>query len=124
MRRRQWIVAVAILAAGCSSSTKSSKSTKTTKSSRPGASRSKSGRSTGRQKMNSGPQGFSNVLVPAYIEDLKSGPVDKKVAAARELGNMGATAKDALPVLEKLASDANPQVSSAAKSAVAAIKKR
>ena len=117
MRRRHWIMAVALLAAGCSSSTKSSKSTKAKKSSKSGASRPRSsGKLTGRQKMNSGPQGFGNVLIPAYIEDLKSGTTDKKVAAARELGNMGAAAKDALPVLEQLASDKNPQVSAAAKS--------
>lgn len=125
MRRRHWLVAVALLAAGCSSSTKSSKSTKAKKSSKSGASRPRSsGKLTGRQKMNSGPQGFGNVLIPAYIEDLKTGTTDKKVAAARELGNMGAAAKDALPVLEQLASDKNPQVSAAAKSAVTAIKKR
>lgn len=108
MRRRHWLAAVVLLATGCSSAT----------------TKKKSGGLSGRKKMNRGPQGFGNVLVPAYIEDLKTGSADKKVTAARELGNMGSNAKAALPVLEKLATDKNPQVSAAAKSAVAAIRKR
>lgn len=127
MRRRHWIVAVTLLAAGCSSSAKpKKKSGNVTGRQKSGnvTGRQKSGKMTGRQKMNSGPQGFGNVLVPAYIEDLKTGSDDKKATAAKELGNMGSSAKEALPVLEKLASDKNPKVSAAAKSAVAAIKKR
>lgn len=114
MRRRHWFAAVALLAAGCSSSS----GTRTKKKSR------KSGSLTGRQRMNSGPQGFSNMLLPSYIEDLKSGSTDKKITAARELGNMGPGAKSALPALEKLAADKNPQVRAAAKSATASIKSR
>lgn len=109
MRRRHWIIAVALLATGCSSSAKTKK---------------KSGKLSGRQKMNRGPQGFGNVLVPEYIKDLKTGPADKQITAAQELGNMGAAAKDALPVLEKLAADKNSKVSAAAKAAATAIKKR
>ena len=108
MRRRRWLVAVALLAAGCSSSTK----------------KKKSGKMTGRQRMNRGPQGFGDVLVPAYIEDLKTGPAAKQIAAAQELANMGSNARAALPALEKLAADRNPKVSAAAKAAVTAIKKR
>ena len=110
MRRRRWLVAVALLAAGCSSSTPTKKK--------------KSGKLSSRQRMNRGPQGFGDVLVTAYIEDLKTGPATKQIAAAQELGNMGSGAKAALPVLEKLASDSNPKVSAAAKAAVTAIKKR
>jgi len=111
MRRRHWLAAIALLAAGCSSST----GTKRKK---------KSGKISGRQRMNQGPQGFANVLVPSYIEDLKTGSAAKKITAARELGNMGPNAKSALPALEKLAADKNPDVKAAAKSAVAAIKAR
>ena len=110
MRRRHWLAAIALLAAGCSSSTAAKKK--------------KSGKLSGRQRMNSGPQGFGNVLIPAYIADLKTGTTEKKITAAQELGNMGPRAKEALPALEKLVSDRNPKVSGAAKAAVAAIKKR
>ena len=110
MRRRHLLVALALLVTGCSSA---------------GGKKRKSGKaSSGRQKMNRGPQGFGNVLVPAYIDDLKTGSAEKKITAAQELANMGSGAKDALPVLEKLVADKNPKVSAAAKSAVAAIRKR
>lgn len=111
MRRRHWLAAVALLAAGCSSSSSGTK-------------KKKSGRVSGRQRMNSGPQGFGNVLIPAYIDDLKTGSADKKITACQELGNMGSRAKEALPALEKLVADKNPKVSGAARAAVAAIKKR
>ena len=107
MRRRHWLAAVALIAVGCSSSTR----------------KKKSGKLSGRQRMNRGPQGFGNVLVTAYIDDLKNGSTEKKIAAANELSNMGAGAKSALPVLEKLTGDKNQKVSAAAKAAVAAIKK-
>ena len=110
MRRRHWLAAVALLAAGCSSSSSGKKK--------------KSGRVSGRQRMNSGPQGFGNVLIPAYIDDLKTGSADKKITACQELGNMGSRAKEALPALERLVADKNPKVSGAARAAVAAIKKR
>ncbi|MFM7107101.1 MAG: hypothetical protein ACKOZU_00570 [Planctomycetaceae bacterium] len=112
MRRRHWFAAVALLAAGCSSSSSSAKKKK------------KSGKVSGIQRMKAGPQGFGNVLIPAYIDDLKTGSAEKKITAAQELGNMGSRAKEALPALEKLVSDKNPKVSGAAKAAVAAIKKR
>lgn len=107
MRRRHWLAVVVLATAGCSAATKK-----------------KSVKTSGRSRMNRGPQGFANVLVPAYIEDLKTGSADKKIAAAQELGNMGSGAKDALPVLEKLAADKNPKVAAAAKSAVSSIKKK
>lgn len=119
MRRRHWLAAVALLAAGCSSSESSP-------SSSAGKKRSKKPPkvSAGRKRMNAGPQGFGNVLVPSYIEDLKSGSPGKQIAAAAELANMGSNAKEALPVLEELASDSNARVSAAAKAAAAAIKQR
>lgn len=108
MRRRHWLTIVALTVFGCSSATK----------------KRKSGSTTGRKRMNRGPQTFGNLLVAGYMDDLKSGPAEKKIAAARELGNMGADAKPALPLLEKLGSDKNAKVSAAAKSAAAAIRKR
>lgn len=121
MRRRHWLTAVALLAAGCSSSTRSSSSSSAKKKK---TSKKPVKVSAGRKRMNAGPQGFGNVLVPSYIEDLKSGSPDKQIAAADELANMGSNAKEALPLLEKLASDSNAKVSAAAKAAAAAIKKR
>lgn len=112
MRRRHWLAVVALAVAGCSSATTKKRG------------KAKAGASSGRARMNSGPQGFGDMLVPAYIEDLKNGSADKKIAAARELGNMGSGAKAALPLLEKLAGDKNRSVATAAKSAVTAIKKR
>lgn len=110
MRRRHWLVAVALFASGCSSSSTGTKR--------------KSGKMSGRQRMNRGPQTFSNLLVDGYIDDLKNGSADKKVKAAHELGNMGSEAKSALPMLEKLSADKNPKISAAAKSAVSSIRKR
>lgn len=71
-----------------------------------------------------GPQTMGNLLLDSYIDDLKSPQADKKIRAAQELGMMGADAKKALPGLESLARDTNPQVSAAAKKAVTAIRKR
>jgi len=122
MRRRHWLVAVALVAAGCSSSG-TPKKKKSTRSSSAGKSRRPSP-SSGIKRMQSGPQGFGNMLVTSYIGDLKNGSVDKKIAAARELGNMGGGAKEALPALKSLVADSNPKVSAAAKAAVAAIEKR
>ena len=67
---------------------------------------------------------MGNLLLDSYIDDLKSPQADKKIRAAQELGMMGADAKKALPALESLARDKNPQVSAAAKQAVTAIRKR
>jgi hypothetical protein len=71
-----------------------------------------------------GPQTMGNLLLDSYIDDLKSPQADKKIRAAQELGMMGSDAKKALPALESLARDKNPQVSAAAKQAVTAIRKR
>ncbi len=122
MRRRHWLVAVTLMAAGCSSSgtTKKKKSPKSSSAGKPR----RSSPSSGIKRMQSGPQGFGNMLVSSYIDDLKKGSADKKIAAARELGNMGGGAKEALPALKSLVADPNAQVSAAAKAAVAAIEKR
>jgi hypothetical protein len=71
-----------------------------------------------------GPQTMSNLLLDSYIEDLGSGQLDARLRAARELGNMGADAKKALPALEKMAGDKNAKASGAAKEAIAAIRRR
>lgn len=109
MRRRHWLVTVALIAAGCSSSGKGPKDKR---------------RKTAREKLHRGPQGFGNVLASSYIDDLKSGSAQKKIAAANHLADMGPDAKAALPQLEKLAGDKDPKVSAAAKAAAAKIKKR
>jgi HEAT repeat protein len=63
------------------------------------------------------------LMVDAWLPDLSNPSADKRINAAKELGNMGPAAKSALPALEKLASDKNPSVAAAAKSAIAAIRK-
>ena len=88
MRRRHWLVAVALVAAGCSSAgtskkTKSSSSSKSSSTAR----RRRPSPSSGIKRMQSGPQGFGNMLVTSYIDDLKNGSADKKIAAAEALGN-------------------------------------
>jgi hypothetical protein len=89
-------------AAGCSSSTK------------------KKARNGARPK---GPKTMGNLLVDGYIADLKKGPAKKQIAAAKELGNMGASAKSALPALESLVKAGDAQVRDAARQAIKAIRK-
>jgi hypothetical protein len=98
-------VAAAVLAgaaAGCSSAKK------------------KKARSGARPK---GPKTMGNLLVDGYIADLKTGPANKQIAAAKELGNMGASAKQALPALETLLKDGDAKVREAAQQAIKAIRK-
>jgi len=70
-----------------------------------------------------GPKTMGNLLVDGYIADLKKGPAKKQIDAAKELGNMGASAKSALPALESLAKDGNAQVREAAQQAIKSIRK-
>ena len=109
MRRRTWLTVVTAIAAGCSSGRKKSK---------PSAS------SGPRGKRPKGPQTMSNLLVDGYIADLRSDSAEKRIKAAHELGNMGATARPAVPTLEKRTKDSNRQVSAAAKAALLAIQKK
>jgi hypothetical protein len=70
-----------------------------------------------------GPQGFGNMMAKEWAKDLSDKSPEKRARAARELANMGPAAKSALPALEKAAKDKNKDVSSAAKQAIAAIRK-
>lgn len=109
MRRRHWLAMVAVFAAGCSSSTKPRK---------------KKGGSTGRARLNKGPQTMEDLaVVGGLMADLASGSDDAKIKAAESLGKKGAAATSALPELKKLVGHKNPRVSAAAKAAVAAIEK-
>lgn len=104
MQRRAWLAAVMLGVAGCSSST----------------SRSRKSRAVGKRPK--GPQTMGNLLLDSYIGDLsEKAPTAKRIKAAQELGNMGSSAKKALPTLKKMAGDKNGQVSAAAKAAIAAI---
>jgi len=67
-----------------------------------------------------GPQGFGNMMAKEWAKDLSDKSPEKRARAARELGP---AAKSALPALEKAAKDKNKDVSSAAKQAIAAIRK-
>jgi len=116
MNRRLFVTCLVVIAlaapAGCSGKKKVSGGLDRLPAGAPAAKRPK------------GPQTMGNLLLDAYIDDLKSPQADKKIRAARELGMMGADAKKALPALEALARDTNPEVSAAAKQAVTAIRKR
>jgi len=81
-------------------------------------------KSKGRSRLDKGPQTMGGMLVKSYIDDLKGPSKQKKLTAARELGNMGQGATDALPTLEKLAGGGDAEVRAAAKAAVAAIRRR
>jgi hypothetical protein len=110
MLRRAALFALLVAAIGCSSgksSTRKSsgKSPRTAKGRRP-----------------KGPKSMSGLLVQAYVDDLKKGAPEKKISAARELAAMGSNAKAALPALQSLTSHGSPQVASAAKAAIKAIR--
>lgn len=104
MHRRSWIILSLAVLTGCSSAKKKSP-------------RNQAGKP--RKK----PKTMANLLIDDYIADLKKGPVAKQLTAARELGNMGATAKAALPALEPLARHTDASLSAAAKLAIKSIKK-
>ena len=70
-----------------------------------------------------GPKTMGNLLVDGYIDDLKNGPAKKQVNAAKELGNMGASAKQALPALESLLKHGDAKVREAAQQAIKSIRK-
>jgi len=109
MQRRAWLMATLLLAAGCGGP-----ATRGAKSSRKGAGR----------KQPKGPRTMSNLLVDAYIGDLGSSAPQKRIRAAEELANIGAEAKSALPLLDKMARDPDAKVSAAAKRAIKAIRGR
>lgn len=68
------------------------------------------------------PQTMGNMLVEGYIADLENGSTNSRIAAARELANMGSAARAALPALEPLAKHADAKLSAAAAAAIKAIK--
>ena len=107
MHRRGWLLLSLALVTGCSGTTK-------------GKSAKKSSGLAGKRKK---PKTMANLLIDGYIADLKQGPVAKQMTAAKELGNMGATAKAALPALEPLARHKDASLSKAAKQAIQSIKK-
>lgn len=111
-RRWFWCVATTMLVAGCSSKKQRGSGLDRLPAGAPAAKRAK------------GPQTMGNLLLDAYIDDLKSPQVEKRLRAARELGNMGGEAKKAVPALERMAGDKNPKVSAAAKQSLAAIRRK
>jgi len=108
---------VFFVGAGCGESTKTKRPQLprlpgSPQSSRPAAKRPK------------GPQTMGNLMVDAWKQDLADSAPEKRIRAARELGNMGSSAKSALPALQKAAGDPNKDVAAAAKAAIAAIGKK
>ena len=85
-----------------------------------GSKKKKAARTGARPK---GPKTMGNLLIDGYIDDLKKGPATKQIAAAQELGNMGANAKQALPALESLVKGGDAKVREAAQQAIKAIRK-
>jgi hypothetical protein len=71
-----------------------------------------------------GPQGFGNMMAKEWAKDLGDKSPEKRLRAATELANMGPAAASAVPALEQAAKDKNPQVSTAAKQALAAIRRK
>jgi hypothetical protein len=71
-----------------------------------------------------GPQTMGNLMVDAWQNDLGDTSPAKRIKAARELGNLGSSAKSALPALQKAAGDTNKDVAAAAKAAITAIGKK
>ena len=69
----------------------------------------------------SGPKTMGGLMVDSWKADLSSPSADKRILAANELGSMGPSAKAALPALQNLARDRNPQVAAAAKAAISKI---
>lgn len=66
---------------------------------------------------------MGNLLVDGYIADLKNGSVDSRITAAKELANLGNSAKAALPALKPLVKHADAKLSAAATAAIKAIEK-
>jgi len=130
MRRQILLVVLAgfflIGCSGCSSGTKKkTRARKAPTASRsPGSSRplpTLGGSPAGSANRTKGPQTMRVLMVDAWKTDLSSSSSDKKIRAAEELGNMGSSAKSALPDLQKMAGDRNPKVAAAAKAAITAI---
>jgi hypothetical protein len=76
-----------------------------------------------RRQRPKGPPTMSGLLVDGYLADLREADPRKRIAAARELGALGSEARKALPALEKLAADADQEVSAAAARAIAEIRR-
>ena len=83
----------------------------------------RSGKAAG-SKAPKGPQGFGGMMAKEWAKDLTATSPEKRVRACKELANMGPAASSAVPALQRAAKDKNPAVSSAARDAIAAIRKK
>jgi hypothetical protein len=132
LTRRTWLLAIipVAIAAGCSKPKRArvSKSPKNgPKSSPKSAPSGLAGLPAGPGSLRNrpkGPQGFGNMMAKEWAKDLGDKSADKRLRAATELANMGPAAASALPALEQAAKDKNPQVSAAAKRAIAAVRSK
>jgi hypothetical protein len=106
MQRRTCLVVALALMAGCSGTKAAGKKSRGQAGKRP-----------------KGPKTMGNLLVEGYVADLKNGSAESRITAANELAAMGSAAKAALPALGPLTTHADAKVSTAAKKAIAAIKK-
>lgn len=106
MQRRTCLIVGMVALAGCSGTKTSGK---------------KPGGQAGRRPK--GPQTMGNLLVEGYIGDLKTGSTNSRITAAKELANMGATARAALPALQPLTKHADAKLAAAATAAIKAIGK-
>ena len=107
MQRRTWMLGSLALLAGCSAPKRTGKKSR--------------GQADKRAK---GPKTMGNLLVEGYIADLKNGSTESRIMAAKELTNLGNSAKAALPALKPLARHADATLSAAATAAIRAIEKK
>ena len=106
MQRRTWMLAGLALLAGCSAAKRTAKKARGKADTRP-----------------KGPKTMGNLLVEGYVADLKNGSTESRITAAKELANLGSSAKAALPALKPLAKHADAALSAAATAAIKAIEK-
>jgi hypothetical protein len=106
MQRRTWMLGSLALLAGCSASKRTGKKAR--------------GQADRRAK---GPKTMGNLLVEGYIAALKNGSTESRITAAKELANLGSSAKAALPALKPLTKHADATLSAAATAAIRAIEK-
>jgi len=107
MQRRTWMLGSLALFAGCSTAKRPAKKARARTDKRP-----------------KGPKTMGNLLVEGYIADLKNGSTASRITAAKELANLGSSAKAALPALAALADHADAKLRAAASAAIEAIEKK
>jgi hypothetical protein len=126
--RRGWLLALLVAVGGCSADKKKTGGSAKKKSGKSGSRdrppSAKKAEAWNRKHRPQGPQDFGNLLAAdEWITDLGSSSPQTRLTAAKQLGNMGKSAQSALPKLEKLTKDPDPEVAKAAQQAIKSIRK-